>query len=417
MKTHKNTWGRIFSTILYIFFLPSLMIAQESWFTASSNGFTPRFFHSSSVIEGKIYSVGGSTDPNKTKAATNTLEVYDPASNSWNTVNGSGNFARRYGATSESIEGKIYVIGGADSNAVISCTLDVFDIAKNEWSTPTTSGVFTPRYALSSVVFNGKIYVIGGGGSTVGNWGNVTEVLEVFDPATNQWSTPTTIGTFSPRRGAATVVFNNKIYLLGGFDGSKYTTKVDVFDPVTNQWTSPTISGKQIGRSGISASVIGGYIYIFGGNANNSFPVTVEQFDPVNNKITTVVTSGTFTARTGITSNVIGDKIYVIGGYDGNIVVGSNEVFSLQPNSVIANNELPKLYLTPNPSNTNVIIHGVPENIQHISIFNVLGESVVEIMNPQGGNTTIDMSNLLKGIYFVRLLSITSTSTLFFTRE
>src|SRR5687768_11511890 len=92
---------------------------------------------------------------------------------------------------------------------LLSCSLMH---AQGTWSTESSDG-FSPRAGLVTVVVDGKIYAIAG--ANEGSYAGLS-TLEVFDPSSNTWSTPTTTGTFTPRFGPAAVVLGKKIFVLGG---------------------------------------------------------------------------------------------------------------------------------------------------------------------------------------------------------
>ncbi len=58
--------------------LPSVGFAQESKWTTKADMPTPRSWFSTSVVDGKIYAIGGWNGGN-----TPTLEEYDPATDTW----------------------------------------------------------------------------------------------------------------------------------------------------------------------------------------------------------------------------------------------------------------------------------------------------------------------------------------------
>jgi photosystem II stability/assembly factor-like uncharacterized protein len=58
--------------------------------------------------------------------------------------------------------------------------------------------------------------------------------------------------------------------------------------------------------------------------------------------------------------------------------------------------------LFPNPTTGSVTIQSTSENIVHITISNLLGESVIELANPNSPEFTLDLSKLPPGTYFVR---------------
>src|SRR5436853_101425 len=98
-----------------------------------------------------------------------------------------------------------------------------------QWTVKTPTP--TMRSNASAVVVNGKIYVVGG-------WPQAYNILEEYDPATDQWTTkaPAQIGR-EQDYGAA--VLNNQLYFIGGKNKNSafwYATN-EVYDPMANSWT------------------------------------------------------------------------------------------------------------------------------------------------------------------------------------
>ncbi len=81
-------------------------------------------------------------------------------SGTWSDASSEG-FAPRCWFTSSVVHGKIYVIGGYGDSTLLP-TVQAFDPAANRWTTLTTRGHFTPRASLASCVIGDKIYVMGG---------------------------------------------------------------------------------------------------------------------------------------------------------------------------------------------------------------------------------------------------------------
>ena len=295
-----------------------------TWATASSTGFPPGFWFTSSAVNGKIYVIGGV----KKGGPLNTLEAFDPSTNTWSTPITTGTFTARYGLASCVVNNKIYVLGGAttDDKHLLN-TLEVFDPSTNTWSTPKTTGTSTTRYVLAAHAVNGKIYAIGG-------WNGRTDVntLEVFDPSTNTWSTPKTTGEFTATGAFASGVVNGKIYVIGGINSTDTSAAllntVQVFDPLTNTWNTPTTTGTITPRWALCSGVVNGKIYVMGGADTNSALNTVEVFDPSANTWSTAKTTGTFTPRNWVTSSVVDGKIYVMGGMANRKILDINEVFT-----------------------------------------------------------------------------------------
>jgi len=195
--------------------------ATDTW-TAKSPMPTARGWHSANVVNGKIYIIGGSQASSPDRNHVLTVEVYDPATDTW-TQKGDMPVSRAAGFSSV-VDEKIYVIGGYGG----SQRVDEYDPSTDTWTMK--SEMPTAIHALSTSALDGKIYTIGGYVPGVSGYPGVATV-EVYDPATDSWATapdmPT--GRFGPR----TSVVDGKIYVIGGMERwitSAYGT-VEVYDP------------------------------------------------------------------------------------------------------------------------------------------------------------------------------------------
>jgi N-acetylneuraminic acid mutarotase len=74
----------------------------------------------------------------------------------------------------------------------------------------------------------------------------------------------------------AGAVLDGKIYALGGNDGVGWSASVEVYDPATNAWTSSV--PMPLGRVEFAAAAVGGKIYAIGGTSDRG-PL-VEEFWP-----------------------------------------------------------------------------------------------------------------------------------------
>lgn len=386
--------------------------AQGVWATESSEGFSPRSNLASVVVDGKIYAIGGANEG--TYLGTSTLEVFDPSTGTWSSPATTGTFTPRMGMAAAIVGSRIYVMGGW-VNGVSSNILEVFDTRTNEWTTPATTGTFTPRKDLAAVLHQGKIYAIGGNNRT-----ESLTTVEVFDPVANEWTTPSTTGTFTPRYGFASALVDGKIYAFGGWvyrPGEGINTRVnalEVFDPATNQWSTPVTTGVSTARSGVSAAVVSGKIYTFGGR-DGSF---LEVFDPVTNVWTTPVTAGNATYRSYVQASLVGNKIYVLGGRDpGGVFLNTNESLTLETSTV---DELvstrPSVTMFPNPTGGGVLVRGASEH-SRVSVSNALGERIIDTALLRAGDFTIDLSTFVAGRYYVSVVTDGGVTTEMIVRE
>ena len=66
------------------------------------------------------------------------------------------------------------------------------------------------------------------------------------------------------------------------------------------------------------------------------------------------------------------------------------------------NNSTSPIKISPNPTTGIITVHNAPANILHVTITNVLGETVTELTNPGTSDFTLDLSQLPLGTYFAR---------------
>ena len=172
----------------------------------------------------------------------------------------------------------------------------------------------TRREGLAIGVVNNKIYAIGGYN---GSW---LTVNEEYDPVTNTWRTRADMPT--ARSNFAIGVVNDKIYAIGGFNYEggfeTYSSKNEAYDPKLNSWS--TRMDMPTARAGLALGVVKGKIYAIGGYYHDSeyqFTSKNEEYDPYMNTWTDKAPIPTVRGEAAV--GVVNDKIYVIGGitFDG----------------------------------------------------------------------------------------------------
>ena len=192
--------------------LPLVIAAEDSWATMEPMP-TARSGFGVTVVDGKIYAIGGSTNSD----ITNINEMYDPETNTWVTKT-----PMPYPRTNLGIavvENKIYVIGGTGYVGgyldVVGKT-EVYDPITDAWETKTSMP--TPRENLCASVVNGKIYLMGGSKLTGPAWPILIDKNEVYDPETDTWDTKAPIPDYYNFAFAdlTSAVFDGKIYLMSG---------------------------------------------------------------------------------------------------------------------------------------------------------------------------------------------------------
>jgi N-acetylneuraminic acid mutarotase len=268
---------------------------------------------------GKLYAAGGGVC-----CVLATVEEYNPATNTWTNCGGTPTVTactpmpttRDLFGLAAAPNGKLYAVGGSGNPYL--ATVDEYDPSFNTWArrfAPSKVN-YPPRYGAAVAVLNDKVYVIGGHDGT-----QATNTTFEYTPATDAWRSLTPIPTRRFAAGAAAV--NGKIYVVGGYDGGPLNAFSE-FDPAGNggngSWrTAPALAEYPAARfwSGVAAGP-NGKLYAVGGDTGGALSSTVREYDPVANSWTTRAAMSV--PRETLAVAVAGGKLYAIGGqnYGGN---------------------------------------------------------------------------------------------------
>lgn len=174
-----------------------------------TNMLTARSAAGSVVVNGKIYVIGGGVEDPELRALS-VNEEYDPITDTWREK--SDMPTARWGMAVSEVDGIIYVIGGQSSGGGFSRTLEAYNPSTNEWTRFDTFlyGMPTGRTHFCACTVNGIIYAIGGATTQA----EVLSTVEAFDPVTKNWITKTDMPT--PRHAFHMDVAEGKIYVIGG---------------------------------------------------------------------------------------------------------------------------------------------------------------------------------------------------------
>lgn len=132
------------------------------------------------------------------------------------------------------------------------------------------------RYLEGTVSY---VYVIGGQSLFA-----IHSDCEVYNPTTEVWHQISAMTIRRSRIGAGVVY--EKLYVVGGFDGSQDLPAVEVFNGNTKTWSA----GVQMStcRSCLDIAVLHNLLYAIGGYDGSSCLNSVERFDPLSNQWMTV---------------------------------------------------------------------------------------------------------------------------------
>lgn len=263
----------------------------------------------SEIIDGKIYVMGGA-DYLK-DGIMNLVEIYDPETNDWSE---STPLPVPIDHTTAVVyENKLYIIGGFLEDKTATDKVWMYDPETDAWTEEPP--LPTARGALAAEVIDGNIYAIGG----VGLDHTPVATNEMYSIENQTWITKEPLA--KPRHHIASAVVDEKLYILGGrVFGNGEPSEINAaltnmddnlrYDPKSNNWTK--LDSMEIKRSGFAASVMDGQIYAIGGQTAKGGSEKVERYNPVLDKWFTV--PNMHIVKSGQTSISYNDMIYVFGG-------------------------------------------------------------------------------------------------------
>jgi N-acetylneuraminic acid mutarotase len=307
------------STFIATAQLPPVGAAENSW-TAKSPMHTARGGLGVAVVNDKIYAIGGSNNATQLGVT----EEYNPVTDTWTTK--ASMPTPRSGFAVAVYQNKIYCIGGTtgDSDNFVSGltgVTEVYDPATDTWTTK--ASMPTPRADLCAGVVNNSIYCIGG----KKYWGfdpfySELNITEVYNPANNTWTTKSDMPI--PVFGCSSAVLNGKIYVIGGSRhfqlGPELATAAanQVYDPENDTWSLrehlpfAESYGAAAATSGVTAPK---RIYFVGGSNETTYNPVPYVYNPALDAWSTDASIATPCIYLGLA--VVDDVLYAIGGFDG----------------------------------------------------------------------------------------------------
>jgi len=223
------------------------------------------------VYQNKIYCIGGTVGNGEELVSgfTGVNEVYDPVKNTWETK--ASMPTPRADLCASVVDGKIYLIGGKEYWGVkpFYHELDVnevYDPATNSWATKSPMPI--PALGYASEVVDGKIYVIGGAREFQEGLGSLTAIgfNQVYDSENDTWSSRTSLPvTVSHAAACVTsgVTAPKRIYVVGGFDQTNYSNATHVYDFERDVWSSGALM--PTARAYLGLAVVDDALYAIGG--------------------------------------------------------------------------------------------------------------------------------------------------------
>ncbi len=229
-----------------------------AWTLTGSMAQGRELFPAIPLANGKVLVSGGAGAGGTVLGA---AELYDPTAGTWSAA-GSLSVAR-FGHTATLLQsGKVLVTGGCTSSDCSAETAEseLYDPASNSWST--TGSLNAARYYHAAVrLQTGKVLVIGG------STGSVTASCELYDPSLGTWSGAASMN--APRYlNPATLLPDGKVLVTGGTTSRYPINSAELYDPSANTWT---LTGYMVtGRYAHTATLLtDGTVLVAGGEGQS----------------------------------------------------------------------------------------------------------------------------------------------------
>lgn len=245
-----------------------------------------RALHSMAAAQGKLYVFGGATGGSNEFKFTSSVEMYDPAFNQWSAKMDMPKISILSCAVP--VNDKIYILGGEDGDSLKkSADLLVYDCTRDSWSKKASMNV--ARTFHCAVALNNKIYAIGGRESnqeinSKPKNSCAVYTIEEYDIAADKWTIKTVLPFKHFTVGAVTV--NNKIYILSDTINNAMVDESSIleeYDPSTNTFIRK--ANLKPSKCDAAMTVYNNKIYLFGGWLRGTLS-SVEEYDPVTDKWT-----------------------------------------------------------------------------------------------------------------------------------
>jgi hypothetical protein len=282
----------------------------------------------------KILFAGGVSQDHSSR-----VDIYDISTNKWSTAELS--IARHYIAAVAN-GNKVFFAGGEISDGTVPTdVVDIYDVSTNTW---TVAHLSLAGKNIAAAAVGDKVVFAGGFGGFSGGEERAGRV-DIYNLETDTWLTAS-LSQYKVR-GHVAVTANNKVYISGGstswLGNEGPSNKIEIYDNATNAWSTGSMQEARYGHAGI---VAGNKIYWGGGWGGGDNDLCSVEIKDVNtgNSTTQYLYRSTERSKAVMKDN----KIVFFGFYDDNKFdiydIASNTwsvgilPFSIDRNSVISVN-------------------------------------------------------------------------------
>jgi len=277
-------------------------------------------------------------------------------------VTGTMTAARAYGTATVLLNGKVVFAGGQDINGVAQASVEVYDPATGQFS-PLVATMSTARKSHTAVLLNNGTVLIAGG---IDGNGNILNTAEIFDPTAGTLTLLSNTMSDSRALHAATLLDNGQVLISGGQDATSIVNTAEIYDPALEQFIcvggvsatpplcNPSMSDSRMGHT---ATLLGdGSVLMVGGKDNTgAYIISADRFTPA---VATNAGAGVFKFGGQMSDARFGHTATRL--RDGTVLIaGGNDGFDVLPTAEIYNPATGQFALT-GSSNSGATIMTTP---------------------------------------------------------
>lgn len=196
-------------------------------------GFSPRFFHGVTTFDDRLWVIGGSG---------NTNDVWSSADGAnWTLEAEHAGFSPRYGMGIATYNNQIWIMGGKYSyidsqGRMISGNSNEVWTSRDgvTWTEVNGNPLFEKLEFRPAAVYDSKLWLAGGGRDVAAY--NPAKYPAPYAYNTvwsssdgKNWTIESSNAGFSPRYGQSVTEFDNRLWVIGGYDPSNYQDENDVW--------------------------------------------------------------------------------------------------------------------------------------------------------------------------------------------
>jgi hypothetical protein len=382
-------------------------LSENLWRKTSSTNFRRGRQILIMLKSGRILTVGSSV--------TKLCEIYYPDSCKWKLTDSLN--VKRVLALHQVVmlsDGRILVIGGRtydypnlEEQTLKMC--EVYDETTGKWDLIDSLAIRRSSHS-ATLLKDGRVLVAGGGISP-----NSLASCELYDPILNKWTeaAPMNIGRESHN---AVLLPDGKVLVIGGYaiNNLSPTRSCEIYDPTKNKWTIVDSTGV-IGSAGSAFILDDRNILLVGANENQYLVWEIYDYVDFRSKYYGYVNTHSFTNNKLQLSD---GRVLISGGVTTNdyslfLPVKKCWIFDKNLTHIRGTNDGIKEDIFfqnyPNPFNSSTTIKFFISKTSDvkITIYNILGEKVQELINErkeQGFHEILfAQSNLSSGIYYCNI--------------